>query len=102
MDLQTKFLTLKSLNSLIGEMSLGMISPVKSETKDLVVPAILLHLLQLWSLVLDLNMVKMSINSLHNFCLTVIMTEGCEGGWPHFHAYFAENGHVVSEKCAPY
>lgn len=30
------------------------------------------------------------------------MTEGCEGGWPHFHAYFAENGHLVSEECAPY
>jgi hypothetical protein len=30
------------------------------------------------------------------------MTEGCEGGWPHFHAYFAENGHLVEEKCAPY
>lgn len=30
------------------------------------------------------------------------MTEGCEGGWPHFHAYFAENGHLVGEDCAPY
>jgi len=30
------------------------------------------------------------------------MTEGCEGGWPHFHAMFAENGHVVGEDCAPY
>lgn len=30
------------------------------------------------------------------------MTEGCEGGWPHFHAYFAQNGHMVSEECAPY
>jgi len=30
------------------------------------------------------------------------MTEGCEGGWPHFNAYFAENGHLVSEECAPY
>jgi hypothetical protein len=30
------------------------------------------------------------------------LTEGCEGGWPHFHAYFAENGHLVSEECAPY
>ena len=30
------------------------------------------------------------------------LTEGCEGGWPHFHAYFAENGHLVSEDCAPY
>lgn len=30
------------------------------------------------------------------------MTEGCEGGWPHFHAYFAEQGHLVEEKCAPY
>ena len=25
------------------------------------------------------------------------MTEGCEGGWPHLHAYFAENGYLVSE-----
>lgn len=30
------------------------------------------------------------------------MTEGCEGGWPHFHAFFAESGHLVSEECAPY
>mmetsp|Transcript_10636 Transcript_10636/g.17872 ORF Transcript_10636/g.17872 Transcript_10636/m.17872 type:complete len:122 (-) Transcript_10636:316-681(-) len=30
------------------------------------------------------------------------LTEGCEGGWPHFHAYFAENGYLVSEECAPY
>ena len=30
------------------------------------------------------------------------MTEGCEGGWPHLHAYFAENGYLVEEKCAPY
>jgi len=30
------------------------------------------------------------------------MTEGCEGGWPHFHAMFAENGYLVSEECAPY
>lgn len=30
------------------------------------------------------------------------LTEGCEGGWPHFHAYFAQNGHLVSEECAPY
>lgn len=30
------------------------------------------------------------------------MTEGCEGGWPHFNAYFSENAHLVSEECAPY
>lgn len=30
------------------------------------------------------------------------MNEGCEGGWPHFHSYFAEHGHLVSEECAPY
>jgi len=30
------------------------------------------------------------------------MTEGCEGGWPHLHAYFAENGYLVGESCAPY
>jgi len=30
------------------------------------------------------------------------MTEGCEGGWPHMHAYFAENGYLVGEDCAPY
>jgi hypothetical protein len=30
------------------------------------------------------------------------MTEGCEGGWPHLNALFAENGHLVSEECAPY
>lgn len=72
-NLVMKFLTLKSLNSLIGEMSLGMISQVKSETKDLVVPATLSHSLQWWSLVLDLNMEKMSINSLLNSCSTVII-----------------------------
>lgn len=30
------------------------------------------------------------------------MTEGCEGGWPHLNAYFAENGYMVEESCAPY
>ena len=30
------------------------------------------------------------------------MNEGCDGGWPHFNVLFAENGHLVSEKCAPY
>ena len=30
------------------------------------------------------------------------MNEGCGGGWPHFSVFFAENGHVVSEECAPY
>ena len=30
------------------------------------------------------------------------MTEGCEGGWPHFNSYFAENGYMVEEQCAPY
>jgi hypothetical protein len=30
------------------------------------------------------------------------MNEGCDGGWPHFHGYMAENGHLVSEECAPY
>ena len=30
------------------------------------------------------------------------MNEGCEGGWPHFNVVLAENGHVVSEECAPY
>lgn len=30
------------------------------------------------------------------------MTEGCEGGWPHLNALFAENGHLVTEDCAPY
>lgn len=30
------------------------------------------------------------------------MNEGCDGGWSFFHGYMAENGHMVSEKCAPY
>jgi hypothetical protein len=30
------------------------------------------------------------------------MTEGCEGGWPHFHSFFSEMGHLVTEECAPY
>lgn len=30
------------------------------------------------------------------------MNEGCEGGWPIFNGYLAENGYLVSEDCAPY
>lgn len=30
------------------------------------------------------------------------LTEGCDGGWSFFHGYLAENGALVSEKCAPY
>ena len=30
------------------------------------------------------------------------MNEGCEGGWPHLNAIFAENAHLVQEECAPY
>jgi len=30
------------------------------------------------------------------------MNEGCDGGWSFFHGYLAENGHLVSEQCAPY
>ena len=30
------------------------------------------------------------------------MNEGCDGGWPHFNVFLAQNGHVVSEDCAPY
>ena len=30
------------------------------------------------------------------------MNEGCDGGWPFFHGYLAENGHMVTEECAPY
>jgi len=30
------------------------------------------------------------------------MNEGCEGGWSLFNGYLAENGHLVSEECAPY
>lgn len=30
------------------------------------------------------------------------MNEGCDGGWSFYHGYLAENGHMVSEKCAPY
>ena len=30
------------------------------------------------------------------------LNEGCEGGWPHYNALFAENAHVVQEACAPY
>lgn len=30
------------------------------------------------------------------------MNEGCDGGWSFFHGYLAENGYLVSEKCAPY
>jgi hypothetical protein len=30
------------------------------------------------------------------------MNEGCDGGWAIFHGFLAENGHMVTEKCAPY
>lgn len=30
------------------------------------------------------------------------MNEGCDGGWSFFHGFLAENGHMVSEQCAPY
>lgn len=30
------------------------------------------------------------------------LNEGCEGGWPHNHGYFAEHTHLVEESCAPY
>ena len=30
------------------------------------------------------------------------MNEGCDGGWPFFHGFFGENGHLVEESCAPY
>lgn len=30
------------------------------------------------------------------------MNEGCSGGFGIFHGYFAENGHLVSEECAPF
>jgi hypothetical protein len=30
------------------------------------------------------------------------LTEGCEGGWPHLHSFFAQKGYLVEEKCAPY
>ena len=30
------------------------------------------------------------------------LNEGCEGGWGIFHGFFAEQGHMVTEECAPY
>lgn len=30
------------------------------------------------------------------------MNEGCSGGFGILHGYFAENGHLVSEECAPF
>merc|ERR1712227_88940 len=30
------------------------------------------------------------------------MNEGCDGGWPFFHGFLGENGHLVTEDCAPY
>jgi hypothetical protein len=30
------------------------------------------------------------------------MNEGCDGGWSFFHGFLAENGYMVTEKCAPY
>jgi hypothetical protein len=30
------------------------------------------------------------------------MNEGCDGGWPFFHGFMAENGYLVTDECAPY
>lgn len=30
------------------------------------------------------------------------MNEGCDGGWAIFNGFLAENGHLVTEECAPY
>jgi len=30
------------------------------------------------------------------------MNEGCDGGWGIFNGFFAENGGLVAEDCAPY
>jgi hypothetical protein len=30
------------------------------------------------------------------------MTEGCAGGWAIFDGFFAEQGGIPTEKCAPY
>lgn len=30
------------------------------------------------------------------------MNEACDGGWPHFNVFLAENAHLVAEDCAPY
>lgn len=30
------------------------------------------------------------------------MNEGCDGGWSFFHGFLAENGYMITEKCAPY
>ena len=30
------------------------------------------------------------------------LNEGCEGGWSILHGFMAENGHLVSDHCAPY
>jgi hypothetical protein len=30
------------------------------------------------------------------------LNEGCDGGWAIFHGFWAERGHLVSEKCSPY
>jgi hypothetical protein len=30
------------------------------------------------------------------------LNEGCEGGWPILNGYFAEEGYLVDENCAPY
>ena len=30
------------------------------------------------------------------------MNEGCDGGWPLFNGFFAENAYLISEECAPY
>jgi len=30
------------------------------------------------------------------------LSEGCRGGWSIFNGFFAENGYLVEESCAPY
>lgn len=30
------------------------------------------------------------------------LNEGCDGGWGIFHGFFAEQGHLVADDCAPY
>jgi len=30
------------------------------------------------------------------------LTEGCDGGWAIFDGFFAEQGGIPTEKCAPY
>lgn len=45
---------------------------------------------------------KVPVLSPQQLMMCNYLNEGCDGGWSFFHGFLAENGYMVSEKCAPY